>query len=74
VMVRRMKIKTANVIFFFYFISVGIVLLGSSNTINNTSPHVWQIDPSVLLGLVGLITIVVSIIFILITLRSKETA
>lgn len=67
-----MKIKTVNVIFFFYFISLGLMLLGSSGSINDNF-GVWQIDPSVLYGLAGVITVGVSIIFILITLRAKET-
>jgi len=71
-----MEIKNVNLVFFFYFISLGFVLLGVSNTISNTvNPGVgagWQIDPSLLIALLGITTIVVSGIFFLATLRSKE--
>ena len=68
-----MKFRTLNVIFFFYVFAVGIVALGASNTFNypyNTSS--WVIDPSLLFGTVGIVTLIVSAIFLMITLTSKE--
>ena len=67
-----MKFRTLNVIFFFYVFAVGIVALGASNTFNYPYNRSWTIDPSLLFGTVGIVTLIVSAIFLIITLTSKE--
>jgi hypothetical protein len=53
---------------------VGVIALGASNTFNYPYPYSWKIDPTVLFGFVGILTLIISVIFLIITLRSEEEA